>query len=120
MRKTKFFYLALATTVKKMTIKRRKEKDASVVKVTQPISRAGMPTPTGRADYLNAHNAMSSPTPILPPQNPPSQEIPQNDSGASNNIYNSGGFNGLQDANTPGMSQEPMAANAAMGGWSSF
>jgi len=101
--------------------KKKGKKDTSVVKVTQPISRAGMPThQPSRADYLNAHNAMSSPTQMLPPQNPPSQEIPQTDSGASNNIYNSGGFNGLQDANTPGMSQEPMAANAAMGGWSSF
>ena len=97
------------------------KKDASVVKVTQPISRAGMPThQPSRADYLNAHNAMSSPTQMLPPQNPPSQEIPQTDSGASNNIYNSGGFGGLQDANTPGITQEPMAANAAIGGWSSF
>ena len=48
------------------------------------------------------------------------QQIPQTDSGASNNIYNSGGFGGLQDANTPSMSQEPMAANAALGGFSSW
>ena len=101
--------------------KKKGKKDASVVKVTQPISRAGMPThQPSRADYLNAHNAMSSPTQMLPPQNPPSQEIPQTDSGASNNIYNNGGFGGLQDANTPGITQEPMAANAAIGGWSSF
>ena len=101
--------------------KKKNDNDGSVVKVSQPISRAGMPTHNpSRADYLKAHNAMSSPTQMLPPQNPPSQEIPQTDSGASNNIYNSGGFNGLQDANTPSMSQEPMAANAAVGGWSSF
>ena len=63
---------------------------------------------------------MSSPTQMLPPQNPPSQDIPQTNSGASNNIYNSGGFNGLVDANSPVMSQEPMAANAALGGFSSW
>ncbi len=101
--------------------KKKGKKDGSVVKVSQPISRAGMPThQPSRADYLNAHNAMSSPTQMLPPQNPPSQQIPQTDSGASNNIYNSGGFGGLQDANTPSMSQEPMAANAALGGFSSW
>jgi len=102
---------------KKADDKKDKKKDGSVVKVTQPISRAGMPThQPSRADYLNAHNAMSSPTQMLPPQNPPSQQIPNTNSGASNDIYNSGGFGGLQDANTPSMTQEPMAANAALGG----
>ncbi len=101
--------------------KKKGKKDGSVVKVSQPISRAGMPThQPSRADYLQSHNMMTSPTQMLPPQNPPSQQIPQTDSGASNNIYNSGGFGGLQDANTPGMSQEPMAANAALGGFSSW
>ena len=101
---------------------KKKKKDPSVVKVTQPISRAGMPTQhvASRADYLNSPNAMSSPTQMLPPQNPPSQDIPQTNSGASNNIYNNGGFNGLVDANSPVMSQEPMAANAALGGFSSW
>ena len=99
---------------------KEKKKDPSVVKVTQPISRAGMPThQPSRADYLNAHNAMSSPTQMLPPQNPPTQQIPQTDSGASNNMYNSGGFNGLVDANSPLQSQEPEAFNSS-GGWSSF
>ncbi len=101
--------------------KKKGKKDGSVVKVSQPISRAGMPThQPSRADYLQSHNMMTSPTQMLPPQNPPSQQIPQTDSGASNNIYNSGGFGGLQDANTPSMSQEPMAANAALGGFSSW
>ena len=36
---------------------------------------------------------------MLPPQNPPSQQIPATDSGANNNMYNSGGFGGLQNAN---------------------
>ena len=48
---------------------KKKKKDPSVVKVTQPISRAGMPTQhvASRADYLNSPNAMSSPTQMLPP-----------------------------------------------------
>lgn len=99
---------------------KKKKKDPSVVKVTQPISRAGMPTQhvASRADYLNSSNAMNSATQMLPPA--ASQDIPQTSSGASNNIYNSGGFNGLVDANSPVVSQEPMAANAALGGFSSW
>lgn len=99
---------------------KKKKKDPSVVKVTQPISRAGMPTQhvASRADYLNSPNAMNSPTQMLPPA--ASQDIPQTSSGASNQIYNNGGFNGLVDANNPVMSQEPMAANAALGGFSSW
>ena len=101
---------------------KKKKKDPSVVKVSQPISRAGMPTQhaASRADYLNSHNVMSSPTQMLPPQNPPSQDIPQTNSGASNNIYNSGGFNGLVDANSPMASPEPMAANEGFGAFSSW
>lgn len=106
---------------KKADDKDKKKKDASVVKVTQPISRAGMPThQPSRADYLQSHNTMTSPTQMLPAQNPISQQIPQTDSGASNNIYNSGGYGGLQDANSPGMAMEPMAANAGFGAFSSF
>ena len=91
--------------------------NASVVKVSQPISRGGAPTHApSRADYLQSHNAMSSPTQMLPPQNTPTPKIPTPDTGASNDMYNSGGFNGLVDANTPVQSQEPMAANAALGG----
>ena len=105
----------------KTSEKKKAKKDPSVVKVSQPISRAGMPTHApSRADYLQSHNAMSSPTQMLPPQNTPSQQIPTPDTGASNDMYNSGGFNGLVDANSPVQSQEPMAANAALGGFSSW
>ena len=38
----------------------------------------------------------------------------------SNNIYNSGGFNGLVDANSPGISNEPVAANEGFGGFSNW
>lgn len=94
----------------------KKQKDASVVKVTQPISRAGMPThQPSRADYLNSHNQMVSPTQMMPP----ADEV-QTDNGASNQMYNSGGFGGLQgDANQVGMS-EPIAANEGFGAFSSF
>ena len=94
---------------------KKNKKDGSVVKVTQPISRAGMPThQPSRADYLNSHNQMVSPTQMMPPAN----EV-QNDSGASNQMYNSGGFGGLQGANQVGAS-EPMAANEGFGAFSSF
>lgn len=93
----------------------KKQKDASVVKVTQPISRAGAPThQPSRADYLNSHNQMVSPTQMMPP----ADEV-QTDNGASNQMYNSGGFGGLQDANQVGMS-EPIAANEGFGAFSSF
>ena len=94
--------------------KNKKGKKGSVVKVSQPISRAGMPThQASRADYLNSHNQMVSPTQMLPPANEPQEE-----SGASNNMYNNGGSNGLVDAQGPNMQSEPMAANS--GGWGSF
>ena len=93
----------------------RKKKDVSVVKVTQPISRAGMPThQPSRADYLNSHNQMVSPTQMMPP----ADEV-QTDNGASNQMYNNGGFGGLQNANQVGMS-EPMAANEGFGAFSNF
>ena len=93
---------------------KKKKGTGSVVKVSQPISRAGMPThQASRADYLNSHNQMVSPTQMLPPANEPQEE-----SGASNNMYNNGGFNGLVNAQGPNMQSEPMAAND--GGWGSF
>ena len=95
-----------------------RKKDTSVVKVTQPISKAGMPTHApSRADYLQSHNAMTSSTQVLPPQQAPQQQAPQQQApqtngGASNNMYDSGGFGGLV--------QEPMAANEGFGGFSTF
>jgi len=57
----------------------------SVVSVSQPISRGGMPTHSpSRADYLNSPNAQMSATQMLPPvqqqqQQPslPTQQVPQ-------------------------------------------
>ena len=97
--------------------KEEEKKNKGVVKVSQPISRAGMPThQASRADYLNSHNAMVSPTQMLPPAEESNQEA----SGASNDMYNSGGFNGLVNAQGPNMATEPMAANAALGGFAGF
>lgn len=88
----------------------------SVVKVSQPISNAGIPThQASRADYLNSHNAMVSPTQMLPPVNEPQEE-----SGAGNNMYNSGGFNGLVNAQGPNEQNEPMAANDGISAFSGF
>ena len=89
----------------------------SVVKVSQPISRGGMPThQASRADYLNSHNAMVSPTQMLPPANEPQQET----SGDGNNMYNNGGFNGLVNAQGPNAQNEPMAANDGISAFSGF
>ena len=97
--------------------KKDKNKKAAEKQTQQPISRAGMPTHApSRADYLQSHNQMVSPTQMLPPAGQiPSQDIPQTDSGASNNMYNSGGFGGLQAA-----ANVPMAANEGFGAFSSF
>jgi len=103
---------------KKDDKEKKKGKDVSVVKVSQPISRGGMPThQASRADYLQSHNQMVSPTQMLPPAN---QANPQTNSGASNSMYNDKGFGGLVDANTPGQAQVPMAANEGFGAFSRF
>ena len=96
--------------------KKYKKKKTVEKQTHQPISRAGTPTHVpSRADYLQTHDKMVSPTQMLPPAGQiPSQDIPQPDSGASNNMYNSGGFDGLQGANVP------MAANEGFGPFSSF
>ena len=94
----------------------KKGKKKSVVKVSQPISRAGMPThQASRADYLNSHNMMVSPTQMLPPANEQEDQ-----GGASNDMYNNAGYGGMVNAQVPGMMNEPMAANAALGGFSNF
>ena len=83
------------------------------MKVTQPISRGGMPThQPSRADYINSHNQMVSPTQMLPPAN--QQEGLGQGDGTDNNMYSNNGFNGLVNA------QVPMAANEGFGAFSSF
>jgi hypothetical protein len=103
-------------------------KKQSVVKISQPISRSGVPQsqPThtvSRSDYINQHqNKMS------PPSSPPQEQM----SPTSNAIYggpqnslvnaawpakqeNSGGQEGFQDMGSP-VQSEPMAANSVLGG----
>jgi hypothetical protein len=99
-----------------------KNKDGSVVKVSQPIAgQKGMPNqmqpaqPTheaSRADYIGSHNQM------LPPANnvvqqihvAPEQQMGQQ-GGMNSNMY--GGMGG-------GMGSEPAAANDGFGAFSSF
>ena len=79
----------------------------SVVSVSQPISRGGMPTHSpSRADYLNSPDAHSSVTQTLPPvpQQQPQQQPPQN--------------NGQEQySNLP---LEPAAYNSGGGGFATF
>ena len=58
-----------------------------------------------KADYLKAHAQMNAPN-------------TEADPGTNNNMYASNGFNGLQQAQVPAMT-EPMAANS-FGGFSSW
>ena len=44
----------------------------------------------------------------------------QTGNGANNNMYNNGGYNGMVDANTPTVAQEPMAANDGFGAFTKF
>ena len=98
--------------------KSEKKKDKSIVKITQPISRNGMPThQPSRADYISSHNKMVSPTQMLPP--PTQHEGMGQGDGTSNEMYEKNNFNGLVNAATPIMS-EPMAANEGFGAFSSF
>lgn len=99
-----------------------KEKKESKVSVSQPIKQVQQSAPThqaSRADYLNTHNQMNATQNhnnevMGQPQAP--QQQPNANTGASNDMYNSMGFAGPQDM---GM-MEPIAANDALGGFTSF
>ena len=93
------------------------KKDGNKVKVTQPIKQVQKPQPThqaSRADYLNAHEQMSA---TQNHQNEVMEQAPQQQNGASNDMYNSMGYQA--PGNQMGM-MEPMAANDALGGFTSF
>jgi len=84
----------------------------SVVSVSQPISRGGMPTHSpSRADYLNSPNAQTSATQMLPPvqqqqqSSLPTQQVPQQNNGQE------------QYSNLP---LEPAAYNSGGGGFAAF
>ena len=93
------------------------KKDGNKVKVTQPIKQVQKPQPThqaSRADYLNAHEQMSA---TQNHQNEVMEQAPQQQNGASNDMYNSMGYQA--PGNQMGM-MEPMDANDALGGFTSF
>ena len=94
------------------------KKDNNKVKVTQPIKQVQKPQPThqaSRADYLNTHEQMTA---TQNHQNAVMEQAPQQQqNGASNDMYNSMGYEG--PVNQMGM-MEPMAANDALGGFTSF
>ena len=93
------------------------KKDGNKVKVTQPIKQVQKPQPThqaSRADYLNAHEQMSA---TQNHQNEVMEQAPPQQNGASNDMYNSMGYQA--PGNQMGM-MEPMAANDALGGFTSF
>tara|TARA_B100000674_G_C37669676_1_gene836429 strand:- start:62 stop:769 length:708 start_codon:yes stop_codon:yes gene_type:complete len=90
------------------------KKESNNVKVTQPIKQIQQAAPThqaSRADYLTTHKQMSATENV---QNEVTNE--QQHSGASNDIYNSMGYN------QPNIIEpmEPLAANDALGGFTSF
>tara|TARA_B110000444_G_C18844512_1_gene601042 strand:- start:1521 stop:2255 length:735 start_codon:yes stop_codon:yes gene_type:complete len=99
---------------KSNTDKEKKDNNANVVSVSQPISGGGnifappMATknPPATPQYQGQHQQMTQPP---PQQSQQSQQQP-----TSNQIYNNSGFGGLQGA------QEPMAANDGFGAFSSF
>jgi len=95
------------------------KKDDNKVKVTQPIKQVQKPQPThqvSRADYLNTHEQMTA---TQNHQNEVMNQNPQQqqNGGANNYMYNSMGYQGPGEQ--MGM-MEPMAANDALGGFTSF
>ena len=97
---------------------KKKKKDASVVKVTQPLNGGGgmrMAQATheaSRADYVGAHEGMAQPA-----VNQVVQQVhtdPNVQAGGMNTGANNFGGMGM------GMGAEPMAANEGFGAFSSF
>jgi hypothetical protein len=90
-------------------------KKENKVSVSQPIKQVQRAQPThhaSRADYLDTHDQMNATENV---QNEVMQQQP-NSSGASNDMYNNMGYAGPQDSGI----MEPMAANDALGGFTSF
>lgn len=95
------------------------KKDTNKVKVTQPIKQVQKPQPThqaSRADYLNTHEQMTA---TENQQNEVMSHNPQQH-GASNDMYNSMGYQAPPQQNDSMGMMEPMAANDALGGFTSF
>ena len=93
---------------------KNEKKEKPSVKISQPISGLTSPVPThqsSRADYIGMQNQIQQPQ--------QEQQNSQNNNGASNNMYENAGFNGLSGVTQP-MMQEPMAANSMGGGFTSW
>jgi len=86
----------------------KKQGGGSVVSVSQPISRGGMPTHSpSRADYLNSPNAQTSSTQMMPAQPPAQHQQPQLSQNNGQEQY----------SNIP---LEPAAYNDGGGGFAAF
>ena len=86
----------------------KKQGGGSVVSVSQPISRGGMPTHSpSRADYLNSPNAQTSSTQMMPAQPPVQHQQPQLSQNNGQEQY----------SNIP---LEPAAYNDGGGGFAAF
>jgi len=93
---------------KKKQGQKQQQGDSSVVSVSQPISRGGMPTHSpSRADYLNSPNAQTPPPPVQQQQQSslPTQQVPQDNTQQE------------QYSNLP---LEPAAYNSGGGGFATF
>ena len=93
---------------KKKQGQKQQQGDGSVVSVSQPISRGGMPTHSpSRADYLNSPNAQTPPPPVQQQQQSslPTQQVPQDNTQQE------------QYSNLP---LEPAAYNSGGGGFAAF
>jgi hypothetical protein len=92
--------------------KKAPQKQGSVVSVSQPISRGGMPVHApSRADYLNSPNAQTSSTQMMPPQQQQQQQQQQQ-------ALPTQGREPEQFSNLA--PSEPSAYNAGGGGFASF
>ena len=87
--------------------KKQVPKGGSVVSVSQPISRGGMPTHApSRADYLNSPNTQTSSTQMMPAQQQPQSSLPTQEVSKQE-----------QYSNLP---LEPAAYNSGGGGFATF
>jgi len=89
--------------------KQQGRQGGSVVSVSQPISRGGMPTHSpSRADYLNSPNAQTSSTQMMPP---PPQQTQQTQQPQQSNT---------QEQYSNHLPLEPAAYNSGGGGFAAF
>ena len=97
----------------------QKSSDGSVVRVSQPLAGQNQPQhQPSQADYQDRNQILPSNPQLtsMPQMNQaPQQQLSPQQSPDFNQMYQNQATP-LQDAHTPSMSQEPMAANEGMGG----